>query len=94
MIVIFETQRYENYGYPHTNYWKPKGGRTIKVLDVPIGLNDSSIVELYSVLDINTPTITDNVSYHHKYDNDAPTYDWEQVIDYADLVNIKIQETA
>jgi len=94
MIVIFETQRYENYGDEHASYWKPKGGRTIKVLGVPGDLDDEAITDLYSVMEINTPTISDNVSYHVKYDENAPVYDWEQVIDYSDLINLKIQESA
>jgi hypothetical protein len=94
MIVIFETQRYENYGGEHASYWKPKGGRTIKVVGVPNDLDDGAIADLYSVMEINTSTITDNVSYHVKYDENAPVYDWEQVIDYADLINLKIQESA
>lgn len=30
MIVIFETQRYENYGTAESTDWKSKGGRTVK----------------------------------------------------------------
>jgi hypothetical protein len=94
MIVIFETQRYENYGDERASYWKPKGGRTIKVLGVPNDLDDEAITDLYSALDISTDTINDNVSYHVKYDGNAPTYEWEELIDYADLINLKIQESA
>jgi hypothetical protein len=93
MIVIFETQRYENYGSTESTYWKPKGGRTIKVLNVPNDLTDTAIVGLYPALDIDTPDISDSVSYHHKYDTNAPVYDWEVVIDYSDIVN-KLLETA
>jgi len=94
MIVIFETQRYENYGDEHASYWKPKGGRTIKVLGVPNDLDDEAIADLYSVMEINTSTITDNVSYHVKYDGNAPIYEWEELIDYSDLITLKIQESA
>jgi hypothetical protein len=94
MIVIFEIQRYDNYGYPHQDYWKPKGGRTIKVVGVPDDLDDEAITDLYSVMEINTPAISDNVSYHVKYDGSAPTYGWEELIDYADLITLKIQESA
>jgi hypothetical protein len=94
MIVIFETQRYENYGDEHASYWKPKGGRTIKVVGVPDDLDDEAITDLYSVMETNTSTITDNVSYHVKCGKNAPTYEWEEVIDYADLINLKIQESA
>jgi hypothetical protein len=94
MIVIFETQRYENYGYPHTTYWKAKGGRTIKVLDVPNDLTDESIADLYSALEFYNGAINDTILYHHKYDENAPTYEWEEVMDYADLINMKIEEIA
>lgn len=43
MIAVIHTQDYENYGDVANPHWKAKGGREIKVLNVP------SEVKLHSV---------------------------------------------
>jgi hypothetical protein len=91
MILIFETQCYVNYGSEDTPYWKPKGGRTIKVTNAPDDLSPDAIVGLYDTFSINTEYVQDHVIYHICYLDGATTYEWEQVIDYSDTVNMMLE---
>lgn len=94
MILLFETQRYENYGSADANYWKPKGGRTIKVMNVPDNLTNEAILGMYSVIDINNDSVRDNISYFTKYHEGVPVYEWEQVIEYEDLIEMMLPKSA
>jgi hypothetical protein len=100
MILVVDTQVYENYGEPGAPYWKAKGGQSIKVKNVPLGLGRDAIDELVKGLEIASDYITETVlgwsfqedGWMSWFENSQMEYDgsitfYEPVIQYEDLVN-------
>ena len=46
MMLVIETQRYENYGTETDPYWKAKGGSEYKILGVPTDVDLDEVVTL------------------------------------------------
>jgi hypothetical protein len=46
MMLVIETQRYENYGTETDPYWKAKGGSEYKILGVPANVDLDEVVTL------------------------------------------------
>lgn len=106
MLIVIETQIHENYGDADQPYWKAKGGRCIKVTNVPLGLASESIDELVRTVDEANDYFTEYAvgwsiqpdDYLSWFEKSQMEYDGyiqcpEPVMDYADLVN-KLMETA
>jgi hypothetical protein len=92
MIIDFETQCYENYGYPHQDYWKTKGTNLYRVTGAPNDLTDDTISNLYAVFEKATGSFTESVYYHAAYaDSGAPTLEWITYVPYEDVINALIE---
>jgi hypothetical protein len=100
MILVVDTQVYENYGDSDNPYWKAKGGSSIKVQGVPITLSRDSINELVKSLEIASDYITETVinwsfqpdDYLSWFEKSQLEYEGyiqfsEPVRQYEDLVN-------
>jgi hypothetical protein len=48
MMLVIETQYLENYGTETEPYWKFKGGDMVKVLNVPLNIDYSAVVDMVS----------------------------------------------
>lgn len=48
MIFVIETQYWENYGNADEPYWKPKGGSSYKVHNVPAGIDLEELISVVS----------------------------------------------
>ena len=46
MMLVIETQRYENYGTEPDPYWKAKGGSSYKILGVPTNADQNEVVSM------------------------------------------------
>jgi hypothetical protein len=50
MILVIDTQDYENYaahqGFDGSFYWKAKGGSSYKITGVPAGVDPDEVVEM------------------------------------------------
>ena len=65
MILVIETQCYENYAWNEDGsigtgsdaYWKAKGGRSYKILGVPANVDLDEVVSL----------VRDNIEYSNDY---------------------------
>ena len=59
MILVIDTQDQENYaahqGFTGEYYWKMKGGQSIKVTNIPKGVDPAEIVEMVR-LDVEDTT--------------------------------------
>lgn len=45
MQLVIQTQVYENYGSAEEPFWKPKGGNTVRVTDVPLNIDYQAVVD-------------------------------------------------
>jgi len=43
--LVIQTQVYENYGSAEKPFWKPKGGNTVRVTDVPLNIDYQAVVD-------------------------------------------------
>lgn len=100
MLLVVETQVYENYGDASNPYWKAKGGQSIKVEGVPLGLGKSAIDELVKGLEIANDYVLETVidwsfqedGWMSWFEKSQLEYDGciqfpEPVLYYEDLVN-------
>lgn len=100
MLIVIDTQIHENYGDADQPYWKAKGGQSIKVTNVPLGLDSESIDALVQTVEIANDYYTEYVlgwsiqpdDYLSWFEKSQLEYDGciqcpEPVVDYSDLVN-------
>ena len=59
MQLVIQTQVYENYGSAAEPFWKPKGGNTVRVTDVPLNIYYQAVVDAAAVVG----TECDNAMY-------------------------------
>lgn len=100
MLLVVETQVYENYGDASNPYWKAKGGSSIKVEGVPLGLGKAAIDELVKGLETANDYLLESVidwsfqedGWMSWFEKSQLEYDGsiqfkEPVVQYEDLVN-------
>ena len=49
MQLVIQTQVYENYGSAEKPFWKPKGGNTVRVTDVPLNIDYQAVVDAAAI---------------------------------------------
>ena len=107
MILVLQTQCYENYGDEDQPYWKAKGGQSIKVTGVPVTLSREAINDLARMVEMDNPYYTESVIDWSFQPDDYLSWfeqsqlDYEGSIDfpeptmtYEELVNDLIAEAA
>ena len=107
MILVLQTQVYENYGDSDQPYWKAKGGHAIKVTGVPLNLSREAINDLARTVEMVNPYYTESVIDWSFQPDDYLSWfeqsqlDYEGSIDfpeptmtYEELVNDLIAEAA
>lgn len=105
MMLVIQTQVYENYGDAIQPYWKPKGGQSIKVTDIPMGLSRDAMDQLAMTFEQATDYYTESViswsieadDYLSWFEQSQLEYDGvvqypEPTVDYADAVNSLMEE--
>ena len=105
MILVVDTQVWENYGDAGDPYWKAKGGQSVKVQGVPLGLGRDAIDEMVRGLEIANDYLTETVigwafqedGWLSAFEQSQLEYEGsitykEPVIQYEDLVNRLLTE--
>lgn len=104
MIAVIHTQVYENYGDVDTPYWKPKGGESIKVTNLPADISMSDVSKAAVVLEASEDMYTQHIvdisfeddDYLSEFERSQLEYDGtivypEKSLSYEELLSLAEQ---
>ena len=105
MQIAIQTQVYENYGSAEKPFWKPKGGNTILITDVPRFVDYQALVDYAGQIGIECDNkmfrehivgwSTEEDDYMSKFERDQLEYEGaityhDARIEYSELVECLI----
>ena len=97
-MIVVETQYLENYGSAEAPYWKPKGGSSYKILNVPLNQDLEAVVAAAGIGYQNDYAEEYVIDWHVENDDYLSEFERSQLdyegritfpeptLEYADLV--------
>lgn len=92
MELMIVTQCWENYGTADEPYWKPKGALFNVIENAPEGLSSAALTGLSEAFTHASDYYMELALVKHIEPNGYNADECEGVIDYADAVNMLIEE--